>query len=38
MSFTELTSKDDFESAIKTEGKYVIIYIYEGEMPPQAEE
>jgi thioredoxin 1 len=38
MSFTELTSKDDFEKAIKTEGKYVIIYIYEGDMPPQAEE
>ncbi|KAF1823095.1 uncharacterized protein K489DRAFT_410165 [Dissoconium aciculare CBS 342.82] len=38
MVFTELTSKDDFEKAIKTEGKYVIVYVYEGAMPPQAEE
>lgn len=38
MGFTELNSKDDFESAIKTEGKYVIVYVYEGSLPPQAEE
>lgn len=38
MSFKELNSKDDFEAAIKTEGKYVIVYVYEGALPPQAEE
>ena len=34
----EITSKEDFENAIKTEGKYVFIYAYEGEVSPEAEE
>jgi hypothetical protein len=38
MSHTELNSKDDFDNAIKTEGKYVFIMAYEGEIPEGAEE
>ena len=34
----EITSKEDFENAIKTEGKYVFIYAYENEVSPQADE
>ena len=35
---TELTSKDDFENAIKTPGKWVFILAYEGEAPADADE
>lgn len=35
----EITSKQDFDDAIATQGKYVFIYAYEGgEVSPQAEE
>ena len=35
---TELNSKEDFENAIKTPGKYVFILAYEGEAPADADE
>lgn len=38
MSHKEITSKQDFDDAIATQGKYVFIYAYEGEVSPQAEE
>lgn len=34
----EITSKEDFDNAIATQGKYVLIYAHEGEVAPQAEE
>ena len=34
----EITSKQEFDDAIATQGKYVFIYAYEGEVSPQAEE
>ncbi|EMC97098.1 hypothetical protein BAUCODRAFT_147261 [Baudoinia panamericana UAMH 10762] len=38
MSHTELSSKEDFDKAIKTEGQYVFILAYENEAPPNADE
>jgi hypothetical protein len=36
---TQLTghSKEEFGSLLKTEGKYVLLYAYTGEVTPQAE-
>ncbi|OQO03550.1 hypothetical protein B0A48_10214 [Cryoendolithus antarcticus] len=34
---TELTSKADFDKALETTDKYVLVYAYEGEVSPQAE-
>ncbi|KAF2260012.1 hypothetical protein CC78DRAFT_40960 [Lojkania enalia] len=34
----ELNSKEDFESALATNDKYVFIFFYENEIPPAAEE
>ncbi|KAF2403017.1 hypothetical protein EJ06DRAFT_554559 [Trichodelitschia bisporula] len=34
---TELNSKADFEAAVGTKGKYVLIYAYSGEVPAAAE-
>jgi hypothetical protein len=33
----ELNSKEDFEQALAVKDRYVFIYAYEGEVPPQAE-
>ncbi|KAF2455309.1 hypothetical protein BDY21DRAFT_350389 [Lineolata rhizophorae] len=33
----ELNSKTDFENALQTKGKYVLIYCYSGEVPEKAE-
>ena len=35
---TELNSKEDFENAIKTPGKWVFVLAYEGEAPADADE
>lgn len=35
---TELNSKSDFDKALETKGKYVLIYAYEGSVSSQAEE
>ncbi|KAL2351428.1 hypothetical protein BJ546DRAFT_953456 [Cryomyces antarcticus] len=35
---TELSSKSDFDSALATKGKYVLIYAYEGSISEKAEE
>ena len=34
----ELLSKENFQEALQTKEKYVLIYAYTGEVPPQAEE
>ncbi|KAK4931353.1 hypothetical protein LTR49_002054 [Elasticomyces elasticus] len=34
----DLNSKEDFDNAIKTEGKYVFILAYDGDAPPNADE
>ncbi|KAK5111216.1 hypothetical protein LTR62_005244 [Meristemomyces frigidus] len=38
MSHHEITSKEDFDAAVKTEGKYVFILAYENTPPPNADE
>lgn len=38
MSVTDLNSKEDFQKAIDTQGKYVFILAYSGEAPAKAEE
>jgi hypothetical protein len=38
MGHTELTSKADYDAALAQTGKYVLIYAYEGEVHPKAEE
>lgn len=35
---TALTSRDDFEKALSTKGKLVLIYAYEGSVDAKAEE
>lgn len=37
MVHKELNSKADFDAALATQGKYVLIYAYSGEVAPQAE-
>ena len=34
----ELLSKEDFQAAIQTKDKYVLIFAYQGQVPPGAEE
>jgi hypothetical protein len=34
----ELLSKEDFQAALQTQEKYVLIYAHIGPVPPQAEE
>ncbi|KAI9661715.1 MAG: hypothetical protein M1821_008953 [Bathelium mastoideum] len=38
MAHKELNSKADFDSALATKGKYVLVYCYAGEVNPKAEE
>lgn len=38
MPHQELQSKEDFQAALSTQGKYVFILAYEGEVPSQADE
>lgn len=38
MSHTELNSKAEFDQALATQGKYVLIYAYEGSVNPKADE
>jgi len=37
MVHKELNSKADFDAALETKDKYVLIYAYSGEVAPQAE-
>jgi thioredoxin 1 len=37
MVHKELNSKADFDAALATQGKYVLIYAYSSEVSPQAE-
>lgn len=37
MSHTELSSKEDFQKAIETPGKYVFILAYDGDKPADAD-
>ncbi|KAF2094446.1 hypothetical protein NA57DRAFT_60489 [Rhizodiscina lignyota] len=38
MAHKDLTSKADFDAALATQGKYVLIYAYAGDVSPKAEE
>ncbi|CAK4034837.1 hypothetical protein B0A49_13074 [Lecanosticta acicola] len=38
MPHTELNSKSDFDKALDTKGKYVLIYAYENSVNPKADE
>ncbi|KAK3673527.1 hypothetical protein LTR78_006431 [Recurvomyces mirabilis] len=38
MSHQEISNKEEFDQAIKTEGKYVFVLAYEGAPPPNADE
>lgn len=38
MPHTELNSKAEFDQALQTSGKYVLIYAYEGTVNPKADE
>lgn len=38
MPHTELNSKAEFDQALQTSGKFVLIYAYEGSVNPKADE